>query len=349
MPEAVDDIMARCPLKHDIRDSLWVPFARRVAGAGSLSKYLTLYSPPMMDIKHFHRNRLLDYDGETYRGVVAVTYDARHFAEAMKKSAGRPALLLPGDIDQLLTAEDTPDAERLRSEFPFQVINLDYTNWLFGQANTRPISEHLEAIEEIIRLQHSKHRDEFVLFVTTRAERGRTASRNWFTRGFLQDLSDRINENLRGNPEFSRSFRRCFGNFGGTDLLAKDYKSFVPLGISKLVAGILARHSYEIEVADGRVLVRDQRRPVRWLLHLAFHIRSAILPRASRLRELGRPKDFYFERTLARFVDLVGNGRLLSLSETADGRRLRTKHGAYVRELAAQTLDLAIPEPRPHD
>ena len=165
MPEAVDDIMARCPLKHDIRDSLWVPFARRVAGAGSLSKYLTLYSPPMMDIKHFHRNRLLDYDGETYRGVVAVTYDARHFAEAMKKSAGRPALLLPGDIDQLLTAEDTPDAERLRSEFPFQVINLDYTNCLFGQTNPRPISEHLQAIEEIIRLQYrTSHRYFYLAF-----------------------------------------------------------------------------------------------------------------------------------------------------------------------------------------
>jgi hypothetical protein len=64
------------------------------------------------------------------------------------------------------------------------------------------------------------------------------------------------------------------------------------------------------------------------------------------LRELGRPKDFYFERTLARFVDLVGNGRLLSLRETADGRRLDAKHGAYVRELFAQTLDLGIPEPR---
>jgi len=349
MPEAVEDIMARCPLKHDIRDSLWVPFARKVAGSRALSKYLTLYSPPMMDIKHFHRNRLLDYDGETYRGVVAVTYDEGHFAEAMKKSAGRPALLLPGNIDSLLTVEDTPDAKRLKSEFPFQVINLDYTNWLFGQANTRPISEHLEAIEEIIRLQHGKQSNEFVLFVTTRAERGGTPTRNRFTGAFLRDLSDRIDENLRGNPEFFQSFRRCFGDFAGKDLLARNYKSFVPLGISKLVAGILARHSYEIESADGRVLVRDQRRPVRWLLHLAFHIRSAILPRASRLKQLGRPRDFYFERTLAGFVDLVGNGRLLSLSETADGRRLRTKHGAYVRELAAQTLDLAIPEPRPHD
>ena len=346
MPETVDDIMARCPLKHDIRVSLWVPFARKVAGSSALGKYLTLYSPPMMDIKHFHHNHLLDYDGETYRGVVAVTYIERHFAEAMKKSAGRPALLLHGDIDQLLTAEDTPDAKRLRSEFPFQVINLDYTNWLFGQANPRPISEHLQAIEEIIRLQHRTHSDEFVLFVTTRAERGGTPTRNRFTGAFLRELSDRIDENLGGNPEFSQSFRRCFGDFAGKDLLARNYKSFVPLGISKLVAGILARHSYEIESADGRVLVRDQRGPVRWLLHLAFHIRSSILPRASRLRELGRPKDFYFERTLAGFVDLVGNGNLLWLSETADGRRLDAKHGAYVRELFAQTLDLGIPEPR---
>lgn len=347
MPETVDDIMARCPLKHEIRDSLWVPFARKVAGSSALSKYLTLYSPPMMDIKHFHQNHLLDYDGETYRGVVAVTYKEKHFAEAMGRSAGRLALLLPGDIDQLLTAEDTPDAKRLRSEFPFQVINLDYTNCLFGQTNPRPISEHLQAIDEIIRLQHRTRSDEFVLFVTTRAEKGGTSTpRNRFTGAFLQELSDRIDENLGGNLEFSQSFRRCFGAFAGKDLLERNYKSFVPLGISKLVAGILARHSYEIESADGRVLVRDQRGPVRWLLHLAFHIRSSILPRASRLRELGRPTDFYFERTLAGFVDLVGNGNLLWLSETADGRRLDARHGAYLRELFAQTLDLGIPEPR---
>ena len=51
--ETVDEIMARCPLKHDVRDSLWVPYARKLCGTGSLAKYLTLYSPPMMDIKHF--------------------------------------------------------------------------------------------------------------------------------------------------------------------------------------------------------------------------------------------------------------------------------------------------------
>jgi len=322
MAETVDDIMARGPLKHDVRDLLWAPYARKVCATGALSKYLTLYSPPMMDIKHLHSNGLLRSDGESYQGVVAVTYDRGHYAEAMTRSGGRPALLLSGDIDCLLTQEDSADAKRLRGEFPFQVINLDYTNSLFGQANRRPVSAHLEAIEEIVRLQRRAHCDEFALFLTTRSEQGGRHHRSQFTRKFLLDLSQRIDANLRGNTEFAQIFQRHFGETGGRTLLAERYDSFVPLGIAKLVAGILAQHNYEIASADGRLLVRDGRSPVRSLLHLAFHVRAAVLPRAAELRALGRPRAFYFERTLAEFVDKIGNGSLISLKESADGQRL---------------------------
>ena len=120
----------------------------------------------------------------------------------------------------------------------------------------------------------------------------------------------------------------------------------MPLGIAKLVAGILAQHSYEIASADGRLLVRDGGKHVRSLLHLAFHVRGAVLPRTSELRVLGRPRAFYFERTLAEFVDKIGNGSVTLLKESADRRRLQTKHGRRVRELAMQTLNLPVPEPK---
>jgi len=300
----------------------------------------------MMDIKHLHRSGLLGYDGETFEGVVAVTYNAAHFAEAMKRTNGRPQLLLNGDIDQLLTQDDTLDAKRLRAEFPFQVINLDYTNSLFGQANTQPISQHLQAIEEVIRLQHRRHCENFALFVTTRAEQSNTPGRNQFTKQFLRELSTRIHENLQENPEFADAFKRSFGHLSASGLLAKRYDAFVPVGISKLIAGILAAHSYEIVEAQGRMLVRDAASPVRWLLHLAFHICPSVPPRAAALRELGRTRALYCERTLAAFVSTVGNGNLVWLRESADGDRLMGTHGDYVQELASHTLDLKIPEPR---
>jgi hypothetical protein len=349
MAETVDDIMARCPLKHEVRDLLWVPYARKVCATGHLSKYLTLYSPPMMDIKHLHSNGLLRLDSESYQGVVAVTYDSIHYAEAMTRSGGRPALLLSGDIDCLLTQEDRADAKRLRDEFPFQVINLDYTNSLFNSANRRPVSAHLEAIEEIVRLQHRSSCNEFALFLTTRSDQGDRHHRSQFTHEFLRDLSKRIDANLRENTEFAQSFRRHFGEARGKTLLAERYDSFVPLGIAKLVAGILAQHSYEIASADGRLLVRDGGKHVRSLLHLAFQVQAAVLPRASKLRALGRPRAFYFERTLAEFVDKIGNGSVTLLKESADRRRLQTKHGKRVRELAMQTLNLPVPEPRSRD
>ena len=264
----------------------------------------------------------------------------------MKRANGRPGLLLNGDIDLLLTGENTPDAKRLRAHFPFQVVNLDYTNSLFGQANKRPISEHLEAIEEVIRLQRREDCRDFALFVTTRAERSSTPRRNQFTPRFLRELTTRIDENLRGNPGFAKAFRRSFGDLHARRLLTDNYKAFVPLGISKLLAAILAGHNYEIIDAQGRMLVRDAKKPIRWLLHLAFHVRSAVRPRAGELGQLGRARAFYFERKLASFVANIGNGHLVWLREKADRSRLEATHGSYVRELASDTLDLPIPEPR---
>ena len=126
----VDAKMETCPLKHEIRASLWERYARAVVGTGRLKSYLTLYSPAMMDIKHFHRCGLLEFRN-VYQGVVAVTNDHDAYTEAITRGRGRPKLVIPADIDDLLMNSrrlSPTNRQRFRSQFPFQVVNLDYTN-----------------------------------------------------------------------------------------------------------------------------------------------------------------------------------------------------------------------------
>lgn len=107
---------------------------------------------------------------------------------------------------------------------------------------------------------------------------------------------------------------------------------------------MLAQHSFELAEIDGRVLVRNKKPPARWLLHLALRVRPAVAPRARNLSSLGRSGTL-FEAQLAEFVEQVGNGDLAWINEKDDHDRSTEKHGVYVGELAAQTLDLPIPEP----
>lgn len=206
-----------------------------------------------------------------------------------------------------------------------------------------PISSHLETIEQIIRLQ--RHCDEFVLFVTTRAERHDDPTWIQLSSEFLNELASRIDENIEGNPEFKTSYERVFGAIDGARLRDERYDVFIPVGICKLVAGILAEHNFELAETAARVIVRDETAPERWLLHLALHVKAAIPPKAANLRSLGRTRKFYFERTIAPFVEYVGNERVGWLKESTDKARLTAKYGEYVTELAGRTLDLPIPEP----
>jgi hypothetical protein len=297
----------------------------------------------MMDIKHLCRRGLLRFDGESFPGVIAITYNRHHYAAALAQSSGRPEILLYGDIDDLITSETSEDAKRLRQRFPMQAINLDYTNSLFGQANVQPISDHLAAVEEIIRLQHRHNAQEFVLLLTTRAERSKRPGCDQFTRDFLNDLAQRVDENIMHHTDFRSSFEKTFGRVSGDGLLRRDYAVFVPIGLSKLICQMLAQHSFELAEIDGRVLERNKKPPIRWLLHLALRVRPAIAPRARRLSTLGRSGGL-FERHLAGFIEQVGAGELAWINEKDDHDRLNARYGSYVGKLASQTLDLKIPE-----
>lgn len=72
--------MAECPLKHEIRVNFWEPFIRKL-GLPSI-RYLTLYSPPLIDVKYFALQGHIERKDGKYVGAVGVTYDEEAYADA---------------------------------------------------------------------------------------------------------------------------------------------------------------------------------------------------------------------------------------------------------------------------
>src|SRR5207249_1282319 len=102
----VDRIMEECPLKHHIRVTFWARFISKLPSRPV--KYLTLYSPPIMDVKYFHSMGLLAGDEEVYPDVVGITYDKKAFAAANERIGQRLSLLLYGDVNKLLSGTGHP-------------------------------------------------------------------------------------------------------------------------------------------------------------------------------------------------------------------------------------------------
>jgi len=332
-----DHLMETCPLKHHIRRELWLRYIKLVVGDGKLTKYLTLYSPPMMDIKLFAKQKLVEHDGEKYKGVVAVTYDDEAYDKAISTIPCRPEVLLVGDINTLITRASSD--KQLQEKFPFQVINLDYTNSLFSEHNSAPLSDPLRALDELARRQKATGQERYALFITTRAEEGQ------FAPHFLEDLKNRVDDNIKKNARFADVVHSIYKANKGSELLKSRYKEFVPIGLVKMVSNVLASYRFQVSHSDAVLLVRDSKRPTRWLLHLAFIAQAVPLERAHTLRDYGRPAAEQLEQTIACFVEAISTKGLLELKETTDTKTLNHKYVAEVKELAGQTFEIVPPEP----
>jgi len=330
----VDLKMETCCLKHEIRCVLWERYARKVAGRGGrIRRYLTLFSPAMMDIKHLHRQGLISFDGGRYDGVVGITNDEGAYANAISSGGGRPELLVPADIDDLLVrpARYPRYASAFRKMFPFDIINLDYCDSMFLRADSQQLSQHVRALNKIIAMQRGAQCSAFAIFVTTLAERGQIAA------PFLSDLTTRIDSNLSNNPDFANRFHRLFPSKTTAALCQADQQGFLRLGVPKFVADLVSNVGFEIVDSDTAYLFR---RSGHCVLHVAV---LAQLPRDLSLKSLGRQA--HRERRLSRFLDRWCRGELMDLSENKDIARLEHKHKAYVTDLAAATFELRVPEP----
>ena len=331
----VDFKMETCCLKHEIRCALWERYARAVVGRrGTIRRYLTLFSPAMMDIKHFHRQGLITFTRGQYDGVVGITNDQGAYADAIGSGAGRPQLLIQADVNDLLVrpAQYPRFARAFRQMFPFDIINLDYCDSVFLKTDEQELSQHISALNTIIRRQRGAQCRAFAILVTTLAERGQVAA------PFLLDLSTRIDANLANNPEFAKRFGQLFPSNTPARLRKADQQGFLRLGVPKFIANLVSDVGFEVIDSDTAYLFR---RSGHCVLHVAMLAR---MPPTDSLGSLGRQT--YRERNLTNYLDRWINGKLIDLKEAKDLPRLEEKHKAYVTELAAATFEVAVPEPQ---
>lgn len=337
---AVDDKMAVCPLKHEVRIALWEKYIRTVVGAGHLKRYLTLYSPPLMDVKLFAEKGLIVFDPEKqlYVGVVGATYDAKAYAAAQDTLGGRLDLLLDVNINHLL---DKPSkypvkAKQLYEKFPFDAVNLDYTNSIFHESTKEDISEHLGALDALINRQNAAGAKKFALMITTRSDLK-------FAEAFLADINARIDANIKTTPGFGDEFARVFKCESADALAAAAHGKFLSVGLAKFVAAVLGDHGYRISSCDAHWLIRDAVKPVRELLHLAFLVERPPVPRA-----LKKPTDAgrRLESEIVKFVGKHVDG-IASIKETSDFKILYERHGAEIARLSTLNFEVATPEPEP--
>jgi hypothetical protein len=336
----VDEIMAKCPLKHEIRTALWQKYIQKLCGSSPLQSYLTLYSPPLMDVKLFADKGLIEFDGDVYKGVVGATYDKPAYAKAIRQLRGRLELLLPVDINKLLSRPISyrDYARQFNDHFPFQAINLDYTNSLFTTGTKEEISVHLQAIDALLKKQKDKDIKEFVLFVTTRAEKGT------YNQKFLDELKTRIKENIDYTVGFKPAFVSSYNVNTEDELARADHNNYISLGIVKFLAQLLVDYQFVIQDCDAKWLTRSNSK----LLHLALHIKQHVSPAPSvKLSRMGKRK-IQYEKEVIAFMAKTKQG-IEDLREDRDRDSLNAKHSTEISKLSKDTFELDVPIPTSQD
>lgn len=340
----IDELMATCPLKQYIRQNLWETFIKKL-NRKPIS-YLTFYAPTIMDVKHFTKRGYIKFEESVYKNVVGITNDEpRGYPTAIGEGKGRLEVFKIGEAHKLISSSD----KDLICKFPFDVINLDYCNYIFGPNNNPYISGNLKDISLIIEHQKKNKCREFILFITTRTDKrkkqeGKSVS---FAKIFIDSLKSRIKSNIQVNPEFRKKYKVIFS--GDIDQAEKlNYKDFINIGIVKLIAMELAANGYVIKDCSAMWLVRDEVSPQRDLLHIAIHVGQGAVKKvkSKELSQYGGVS--YLEGGVTLILDKISNGKVESLTEKKDRDKLNKLLGSYIKQLREDTFEIKVPEPLPH-
>jgi hypothetical protein len=338
----VDEKMSRCPLKQEIRQDLWESYINKINKNNV--KYLTLYSKYMMDVKHFAHKGIIGLDGKEYKSVVAITDEWRDgYTRMIEQSKARPGLIRVGYIHELIENKD----KDLIDSFPFDVINLDYCNFMFGTKNNPYLSSNLKDIQKIIHEQNRHNSDEFIVFVTSRTDRN-NVNRVGFAQDFLLDLSRRINLNISTHKDFGEKYKFLFPGKEPEELIKSDYDSFISIGLVKLIGMELASYEYTIENSHVYWLKRDANiGKERDLLHIAIHVKrgKSIKSHPPRKKIVDYGLTISLDKGVVTILDGISNKRVKTITEIKDKERLEKKHGGYIKTLREDTYEIPIPNP----
>ena len=332
MPD-INERMATCPLKQYIREHLWETYIAKLNKKPI--KYLTLYCPPLTDVKHFTRKGYINFNNNTYQGVVGVTLPDKPddpngnesaYAQTISEGKGRLELLSIGYLNKLITSKN----KELLDQFPFDVINLDYCDHIFGDVSTDDLSDNLLDIEQIIKQQARKNVSQFVIFITTRTDKHSSQQNQGFAQSFVDNLSNRIQRNINQDDKFKSKYNTIFNNLTVRQLHTQKYNDFISIGIVKLVLMELADKGYGISDCDISFLTRDGSQPILDLLHLALFISRYTGTQRQTLSQYGRVS--YYERGSGIVLDKVRDNKIISISERTNRSGLETQYGLYLKE-----------------
>jgi hypothetical protein len=283
-----------------------------------------------MDVKYLHKMGCIEKKENKYSNVVGVTNDPDAFRKSNSELDTRLELLVLGDINELLGGVSRSETvAQLKSAFPFTVINLDYTDVLHRPGLNQEISAHVQAVDEILRLQSKSNQDEFVLFLTA------FVKLEHYNQQFLDLLLSVLDANILKTPDFSAAFQQQYDCGTASEFLKKDSNSYFLVALSKFILKLLGQYSYRIEKWDALWLERNNGKH---LLHLAFHTKKYI-PSKTNKRGLLLSREIELERRAMYFI----KDRYSRLNERHDLARLLAIHQGEITELNEHRFEIKTP------
>ena len=258
------------PLKHYVRIDGWLKAIQqqREAIADRLEeiplRYFTFCAANAIDVFMLEREGILNRSQETecLEGVYFCEKDDESFG-IIAGLIGSPENGFHGTFEDIVLFEDNQDTigrtwedeledepytrevrqklrhkrdhHRLRDAFPFDIINLDVCGVMFP-LKEEVIASLLKSIIQILEWQTEStfSTDErickqFTLFLTSHISQDRT------NRKAIQQLENRVNENLCMNEHFKSAFVERYGHSQVNQLASEDFPEFFRVGLLKYI------------------------------------------------------------------------------------------------------------------
>lgn len=236
--------------KHYVRVEGWLPIFRRYARLRNRDvRYLTLCAKEAIDVRYFRRKGVLPYDikQKFYPTVTFIERDAQDYA-VIAETLGKTRLGIKGDLEAILVRpdENADNSQRLRSSFPYDIINLDFTGEVVRESDP-PYSQTMHAIERIVELQHQAGSTGWHMFLTFRA--------------CPQTANHEADQQIQGIIEANFRNAQALDAYGPRpaprDLIQAQYEEFLRIGIMKFLAGCAPQRGYEFLPGGSYTYRRD--------------------------------------------------------------------------------------------
>lgn len=252
--------------KHFVRTHCWLPACRQQATAVKNRtkhiplRYFTFCAADAIDVFMLERAGVIQRKEASGRleGVYFCERDPEDFG-IIAGLIGSPEQGFQGEFDKIVLFEeddetvgcslldDTPytpelrnklrlkDAkERFKSSFPFDIINLDVFGVMFPPRKgiVAPLLRSLLQIlrwqtEAVFRPNHPC--EQFTLLLTSHLDPGLT------DQGAIEQLANRLNENLRANQQFQEMITTKYGPGTAQQLAVSNFAEFFCISLPKYI------------------------------------------------------------------------------------------------------------------